>query len=174
MSVPRAIDADGHITEGHVDWAARLPEEFKDRAPVTVRDEHDAAQMLIDGYRWPNPVAEGKGRWVSNQVKVKANPEGMRNPLARLPDMDAEGIDVAVLYGTTIAFHGSSTSDSRLSAAICHAWNTWAAEYCAADPQRLKFAALVPMGDAHLAAEEAERAVRDCGAVGITVLPNHM
>jgi predicted TIM-barrel fold metal-dependent hydrolase len=117
---------------------------------------------------------EGKGRWASNLVKLTANPAGMSDPRARLPDMDAEGIDLAVLYGTTIAFHASSTYDWRFSQALCRAWNDWAAEYCAANPERLKFAALVPLGDATAAAEEGERAVREGGAVGITFLPNHM
>jgi predicted TIM-barrel fold metal-dependent hydrolase len=139
-----------------------------------VYDEYQSPAMLIDGYRFPNPLAEGKGRWASNKVEIKANPKGMSDPYARLPDMDEEGIDIAVLYGTTIAFHGNSTSDWRYASALCRAWNDWAAEYCAPDPARLKFAALVPMGEAQAAAEEAERAVRERGAVGITVMPNHL
>src|SRR5581483_3092108 len=49
----------------------------------------------------------------------------------------------------------------------------WAAEYCAAAPARLRFAALVPLGDPSAAAEEAERAVRERGAVGLTFPPNY-
>ena len=174
MSGARAIDADGHVTEGHVDWAARLPAEYRERAPVVVEDEYRLPGMLIDGWRVPDPLSEGKGRWATMQVNVAANPAGMRDPLARLPDMDAEGIDLAVLYGTTIAFHANSTQDWRYAHAVCRAWNDWAAEYCSPDPSRLKFAALVPMGDAVAAAEEAERAVRERGAVGVTVMPNYM
>ncbi len=170
----RAIDADGHVTESHVDWAQRMPAAYRDRAPVVVQDEHGQPVMMFDGYRFPNPISEGKGRWVSNQVPVKANPAGMRDPAARLPDMDLEGIDVSVLYGTTIAFHANSTDDWRYADALCRAWNDWAAEYCAAAPERLKFAALVAMGEARAAAEEAERAVRERGAVGVTVMPNHL
>jgi predicted TIM-barrel fold metal-dependent hydrolase len=53
-------------------------------------------------------------------------------------------------------------------------WNDWAAECCAAAPDRLKFAALVPLGDAVAGAEEAERAVREHGAVGLSFPPNYM
>src|SRR5919199_1723598 len=98
MSDARAIDADGHITEWHIDWAQRMPAEFRERAPALVRDEHDRPNFLIDGYRFPNPFYEGKGRWVSDTVPCSANPAGMRDPNARLPDMDAEGIETAVLF----------------------------------------------------------------------------
>ena len=30
--------------------------------------------MLIDGWRVPDPLSEGKGRWATMQVKVQANP----------------------------------------------------------------------------------------------------
>jgi predicted TIM-barrel fold metal-dependent hydrolase len=175
MCALQAIDADGHVTEDHVDWAQRMPEEFRDRAPTIVRDEHGRRQFLIDGYRYPNPMYEGKGRWATMKLEAanKANPAGMSDPQARLPDMDAEGIDLAVLFGTSFAFHACSTPDWRYSQALCRAWNDWAAEYCAAAPDRLKFAALAPLGDPRAAAEETERAVRELGAVGITFPPNY-
>jgi hypothetical protein len=108
------------------------------------------------------------------EARSKANPAGMRDPQARLPDMDAEDIEVAVLYGTSFVFHANSTYDWRYAEALCRAWNNWATEYCAAAPDRLKFAALVPLGDAMAAAEEAERAVREQGAVGLSFPPNYM
>ena len=100
------------------------------------------------------------------EAGLRANPLGMRDPAARLPDMDAEGIDLAVLYGTSFAFFATATDDWRYSQALCAAWNDWMAEYCAAAPARLKFAALAPLGEARAAAEETERAVRELGAVG--------
>jgi uncharacterized protein len=169
----RAVDADGHVREEHIDWAARLAPEYRDRAPKMHPDEHGLTNWIIDDLRFPSPAYEGKGRWVSNDVPIGANPKGMTDPLARLPDMDTEDIDIAVLYGTSIAFHCNSTDDWRYSLAIEQAWNDWAAEYCSADPARLKFAALVPVGEPGAAAEEAERAVRERGATGITVLPNY-
>ena len=35
MSQPWAIDADGHVTEWHIDWAERFPPELRDRAPLS-------------------------------------------------------------------------------------------------------------------------------------------
>ncbi|HZS02890.1 MAG TPA: amidohydrolase family protein [Chloroflexota bacterium] len=175
MRALHAIDADGHVTEDRVDWAARLPEQFRDRAPTTVPDEHGRRQWLIDGYYFPNSLYEGKGRWATMplEARSRANPAGMRDPRARLPDMDEEGIDLAVLYGTGFAFFATATDDWRFSQALCRAWNDWAAEYCAAEPARLKFAALVPLGEARAAAEETERAVRELGSVGLTFPPTY-
>ncbi len=172
MSDVRAIDADGHVTEWHLDWAERMPAEYRERAPRLIRDEHDRPNFLIDGYRFPNPLYEGQGRWRSDTVRDTVN-VGMRDPLARLPDMDLEGIEIAVLFGTNLAFHCNTNRDWRYSQALCRAWNDWAAEYCASAPERLKFAALVPVGDPGAAAEEAERAVRERGAVGVTLHPNY-
>jgi predicted TIM-barrel fold metal-dependent hydrolase len=174
MREPGAIDADGHITEYGVDWVARFPPELRDRAPRVTAGDHDTRALLIDGYRSPDPSFEGQGRWASGLVKVPADPNGMHDPRARLPDMDTEGIDVAVLYGTPLAFYANVTHDWRYAQAVCRAWNDWAAEYCAADPARLKFAALAPLGEMGAAIEEAQRAVHDLGAVGITFPPTYL
>ncbi len=183
MAEYRAIDADGHITEFHLDWTTRLPAEFRSRAPVLIPGDVDvtavaggenrANAMRIDGYRFPDPSFEGHGRWATGRVTVPANPDGMHDPNARLPDMDTEGIEAAVLYGTRIAFFANSSPDWRYAQALCRSWNDWAAEYCAANPARLKFAALVPLGDMGAAVEEAQRAVRDLAAVGITCGPTY-
>ena len=57
-----------------------------------------------------------------------------------LTAMDIEGIDVAVMYGTRgrqILCHDDLAPD--YAAALAHAYNKWAADYCKADPRRLKF-----------------------------------
>lgn len=104
MSELRAIDADGHITEFHVDWAARFPADLRERAPrVMVGDQSEPTapgeysrtnSLLIDGYRYPDPTIEGRGRWATRRVPVRANKAGMSDPLQRLPDMDAYGLRV--------------------------------------------------------------------------------
>lgn len=169
MSI-RAIDCDGHVTEWHVDWAARLPTEFKDRAPQIVRDHRGSYRIVMDGVTLPNPCYEGAGRWVSGLVRSDANPQGMADPQARIPDMDREGIERAVLFGTAFVFHGNSTQDNRLAQAICHAWNDWMSrEYCAPHADRLYYSAILPLADIGAAVEEAHRVVEELGAVSITL-----
>jgi hypothetical protein len=126
MSQPWAIDADGHVTEWHIDWAERFPAALRARAPYRTEDEHGRPNLILDGYRFPNPMIEGKGRWASLRITHPAARKGSSDPQARLVDMDAEGIDIAVIYGTSVMFHCNATDDARYAAALCRAWNDWA------------------------------------------------
>jgi hypothetical protein len=45
MAEYRAIDADGHVTEFHVDWTTRLPAEFRARAPVLIPGDVDVTAV---------------------------------------------------------------------------------------------------------------------------------
>ena len=90
-----------------------------------------------------------------------------------LTAMDIEGIDVAVMYGTRgrqILCHDDLSPD--YAAALARAYNNWAADYCKADPERLKFAAQIAMHDVKLAVEEARRSVKQLGAVAVIGTPN--
>jgi predicted TIM-barrel fold metal-dependent hydrolase len=90
-----------------------------------------------------------------------------------LTAMDIEGIDVAVMYGTRgrqILCHDDLAPD--YAAALAHAYNKWAADYCKADPRRLKFAAQIAMHDVESAVEEARRCVSELGAVAVIGTPN--
>jgi predicted TIM-barrel fold metal-dependent hydrolase len=75
--------------------------------------------------------------------------------------MDAEGIDVAVLFGTELGLNQEAYSPS-----VCRGYNRWLADYCAADPARLKGVALLPLDDIDAARAELQRAVADDGFVG--------
>jgi predicted TIM-barrel fold metal-dependent hydrolase len=90
-----------------------------------------------------------------------------------LQAMDREGIDVSIVF-RTLGSHviGIDGLDAELSAAVCRAFNNWLADYCRVDPERLKPAAVLPMHEVKLAAEEARRSVRELGAVAL-VLSNH-
>ena len=71
---------------------------------------------------------------------------GGSDPMARLRDMDAEGIDQAVLY-PTIGLYFSVVDDPAAAVALAAAYNDWLAGYCAADPRRLFGAAMLPLQD---------------------------
>jgi predicted TIM-barrel fold metal-dependent hydrolase len=89
-----------------------------------------------------------------------------------LAAMDAEGIDIAVVYRT---FAHMVVSIDELAPdyamAYCAAFNDWLADYCQADARRLKPAAIVSLHDPELAAAEARRAVEDKGHVAVVLLP---
>src|SRR5205814_9564053 len=113
-------------------------------------------RMLREGRIWG--TAEGPGRSVTGAFTDKARKgrPGMIDPVARLKDMDTEGIDVAVLFGTQIALTVNGLMNGELSAALCHAVNEWLLEYCAADPARLKAVGLIPCQAPEAAVKELE------------------
>ncbi len=84
---------------------------------------------------------------------AEAQPGGS-DPVARLRDMDSEGIDQAVLY-PTIGLYFSLVEDPAAAVALAGAYNDWLAGYCAADPRRLFGAAMLPLQDPAAAARRA-------------------
>jgi predicted TIM-barrel fold metal-dependent hydrolase len=87
--------------------------------------------------------------------------------------MDIEGIDVAVIYGTRgrqVLMHDDLQPE--VAAALARAHNNWTRDFCAYNPERMKFAAQVAFHDPALAAKEARRAVRELGAVAVIGNPN--
>src|SRR5437899_11333738 len=77
------------------------------------------------------------------------------------------------LYGTRgrqILMHDDLAPD--YAAALAHAYNNWAHEYCQRRPKRLKFAAQVAMHSIPAAIEESRRCVRELGAVAVIGTPN--
>jgi hypothetical protein len=88
---------------------------------------------------------------------IERSRPGMTDAVKRLPDMDEEGIDVAVIFGTGIALMVNGMADKPLAAAVCHAVNRWLVEeYLAADPKRLKGVGLIPVQDPPAAVKELE------------------
>ncbi len=67
---------------------------------------------------------------------------------ARLTDMDEEGVDVQIIYPTVGGqLLGREFHDTELLAACCRAYNDWSAQYCSAAPDRLRWAAMLPLQD---------------------------
>ncbi len=173
---PRAgpvIDADGHVMEPEVAWAT-LPDAFRPRIAadtngyehVVVGDTEILAVPLGNlarpGSTFHDPAAF--------RPLADALPGGW-DPAQRLADMDAEGIDQAVLY-PTIGLYFSVVPDPAAAVALAAAYNDWLAGYCAADPRRLFGAALLPLQDPAAAARELRRAVGELGFVAGFVRPN--
>jgi predicted TIM-barrel fold metal-dependent hydrolase len=87
--------------------------------------------------------------------------------------MELEGVDIAVLFPTTgLSLLARDGLDPWLSLGLCEAYNNWIAEFCRHSPDQLKFAAMLPVHDVHLACRELVRCVRELGAVGSFIRPN--
>jgi predicted TIM-barrel fold metal-dependent hydrolase len=167
VTVPTVIDADGHVFEPDELWERHLPAAFHDRRPRIVRDDRGTTRYEIEGR--PIPPGVGVGAWVPEGiVEASVHRDGAVDPRLRLADMDVEGIDVAILYGTaSLGFWG--ITDRDLGRACCRAYNDWLAEYCAADPTRLKGTPALPLASLEDSLDEARRTITELGFVSLTV-----
>ena len=172
------VDADGHVCEPPDLWTARLPAKHRERAlrlrwnDATGYDEAWVEDWCITdrglvglGNAGTSFEALGKGRRY-----VDGNPAGF-SARERLRVLDAEGIDVAVLYGG-LALSLPAIHDPELAVASCRVYNDWIAEFCGGDPRRLAGVAAVPLQDPQAAVREARRAVTDLGLRGVFCRPN--
>lgn len=159
----RVISADSHVLEPHDLWTARLAgTPFAARAPAMVDDGAGGHLFAVDGLRpFPIGLAGAAGR-PSSELKVLGNRvdelrEGGWDPVARLADMDADGIAAEVLYpsvGMTLA----QSADREYQIACIRAYNDWLVDFCAGGQRRLVGLALIPTIDVDAAVAEIDRA----------------
>ena len=81
---------------------------------------------------------------------------GSYEPEPRLRDMDVQGIDQVMIIPTDIDTY-PWLQNAMGAKAFCKAYNEWAYEYTLADPERLFFAAMLPMQNPRYAADEVYR-----------------
>ena len=161
MSIDLVIDADGHCSEPVEGLAAWMPAEYAAAAPVTFREHDGSGRWLIEGRLASRRGGLGSGPNGPFAPHIVTSRDGMHDPRLRLRDMDQEGIDVAVIFGTPIALTVNGLADKGLAGAMCHAVNRWLVEeYLVADPKRLKGVGLIPCQDAAVAPRELEYLAR--------------
>jgi predicted TIM-barrel fold metal-dependent hydrolase len=95
----------------------------------------------------------------------------MVDPKQRLQDMDLEGIDTAVLFGTSPFLSLPFVEDKDLACAVARVYNNWLADYCRANPRRLKGVAAVAIQDPVESINELRRAVKELKFVAVAAPP---
>jgi uncharacterized protein len=145
-------------------------EAFRARAPRPILDERGRPCMLLDDrivMRHAMLLTFGP----DYDIAAGRILPGGWDPTARLRDMDAEGIDAAVLF-PSISFYFTEISDGALMAALCRAYNNWLADYCRAAPERLFGVAMLPLVDVGESVRELERATATLDFRGAFMRPN--
>jgi predicted TIM-barrel fold metal-dependent hydrolase len=167
---PFVVDADGHVAELPTMWAEYTEPAYRSRAPRVAMDERGRPCQVLDGrllMRHAMLLTYGPDYdFAKSPIR-----SGGWDPHARLVDMDAEGIDVAVLF-PSVGFFAFETPDPALQAALCRAYNNWLADYCRTAPSRLVGVALLPLVDVDESVRELERATTRLGFRGAFVRPN--
>ena len=164
------VDADGHVIERPEMWADYVEAEFQDRAPRIVQLENgQPAQIIGDGLTGRLAVEMGsRARATIEEISQRT---GGWDPKVRLADMDAEGIDVAVLF-PSMSFFVCEAADPVLDAALCRAYNNWVSDYCGTARDRLYGVALLPLQDVAASVRELERTANTFGFRGAFFRPN--
>jgi len=179
---PLTIDADGHVLEPSDTWQRYLEPVFRDRAIRIERDSEGVEVLLVDGR--PHVALRGRlgalggiGMDSADLMSVGKRsyedgcPPGGYDPQARLRVMEAERIDVALLYPTIgIAWEGL-IRDPQLATAYCRAYNRWIVDFCSADRRRLVPIAHICLMDPDGAVAEVRRARQD-GCAGVYLSPD--
>ena len=182
----RFVDSDMHVMEPPDLFERYLDPTFKHRVTVQVGSDGrpkrgPSGLTLIDGLptsdmdlqQYRKRVRRGdtqstqllSGSRIFDTGRLDFAVQRDYDPEAQVMGMAMEGVDIAVLYPTNgLALMGRNGMDPQLSLAICQAYNNWIHEFCSYSPDRLKFVAMLPVHDVHLACSELIRCVRELGA----------
>ncbi|MBI3076669.1 MAG: amidohydrolase [Deltaproteobacteria bacterium] len=173
------IDADGHVEEHEQTFSDKyLDPAFRAQRPQVVGLD-GLAYWMIEEQLFPRrlgrgchnlgtPTSYGGKRTLFTQSKPESLESlELRDPAARLRDMDAEDLGVAVLYPTLFLAYPLTVSPP-LGTALCVAYNRWMAEMTAGS-DRLRWAAVVNLDEVPAAARQVREA-RTLGAVAVMVL----
>src|SRR6059058_2658391 len=145
------FDSDSHVVEPPALWEKYLDPEYRTLGKHALwrQEGRTGAYLKVNGDIFRdkgNPNLPRHALWrpgmdwdaigaLDPQIKHPAT-EGASDPLARLADMNAMGVDQALLYPT------------------------WFADFCKVAPQRLYAAAILPLQDMDFALEELQRVAR--------------
>ncbi len=160
------VDADAHVNEDPLAWT-----ELAEQHPGWLRAGRSGGRWVADIAGKLYPVQEGPGCGVP--IDSATNPAcaaGAADLDQRLDDMDAEGIDVQVLYGG-LAIGVTSFTDAGFALDFARTYNDWLlGKVCGHNPGRLRGVAIVPLQDVDRSIRELLR-VRGLGAAAVTVPP---
>jgi uncharacterized protein len=174
------IDADAHVIETAATfadpyWDSRLA----DRRP-RVLDLGARFAWLIDDVVYPKTRGKGAAR-VGGPAAHDGRPSAfeagkpdpiesitLSDPEARCRQMDAEGIDVQVIF-PSMFLRGQLAEDSAVQTALCRSYNAWIADVCGRRADRLTWVAVVNLRDIPGAITELRRC-RERAAAGVMIL----
>ncbi len=182
----RVADSDMHVMEPADLWTRYIAPEWRHAAPVGMAELHRDMRVRVKGtvltrVAPAKPSFDVTVGWKPHQDSAYGAAEASQwDPASQLGAMDAEGLDVAVLFPSRGLFVlgldsteqvGAEGLEPALAAAIARAYNDWLHEFCQADPSRLLGAGLLAPHDVDLAVAEIGRCVDDLGFKTVFVHP---
>lgn len=180
------FDGDSHIVEPPELWEKYLDPEYRAVGKAALwREEGKLSSYLkINGEVFrdiDNPNIPRHGIWRpgmtwdsigSLDVKRRhAMNEAACNPEVRLQDMDAMGVDQAIIYPTWFAEGFPLVKDPDTAYALARAYNNWVADFCKSSPNRLFATAILPLQNMDFAIEELQRIAKIRCFRGVFIRP---
>jgi predicted TIM-barrel fold metal-dependent hydrolase len=175
MQPYKLISADSHIVEPPDMYSSRIDPKFRDRAPRMERRktaagrEYDA--WVIDGMQVGTlgAVMQAGQRFEDpSQIDFLGVWEDVRkaayDPYEMLKENEADGVWGSAMQPSQGLFW-YRLPDSALLSEICRVYNDWIADFCKANPERIKGIAMLNVDDVGVACSELERAAK-LGLVG--------
>ena len=179
----RVIDADGHVNEHPATFDDRyLDPGFRSRRPVIVTSEERSC-WKIDDQVFPRRAGTGcnnlstparvngkptrLGAFIEGELLDSLDSQELTDVNARIEALDAENIDVQVIYPTLFLAYPLA-SDPALATALCSSYNRWMGDTLSGN-ERLKWAGVVNLDDIPGAVRVVQEA-RSLGASAIMVL----
>jgi predicted TIM-barrel fold metal-dependent hydrolase len=159
------MDSDMHVMEPPDLWQRYIADEFKSTAPVgrTSESVRDLGIIFPEDSPSLTGGAPHYGRnYERNQQLYADHARRGWTGEVQLDAMDAEGLDVAILFpsrGLSVLTHPDQ--EPRYAAAIARAYNDWMYDLCQTDTNRLIGAGMVSVYDIQSAVEEVHRCVED-------------
>ena len=163
------VDADGHILEPPDLWQEYLENRYKDRAlRIEIEPERGLEVFMIDNQRSklarPGMVSTLGAMGAADLPDIMFNPDrtyvgeipfGAMDPDQRIQLLDAEGLDIAILYTTVGLLWEAELEDPELSQAYTRAYNRWICDFTRDHSDRLIPTAHLSLTDPEAAAAEA-------------------
>jgi predicted TIM-barrel fold metal-dependent hydrolase len=172
------IDADSHKIENPLLFLEYVEPPYRDRLRTVVDQYGEQRVAIVDRHPrtgaadfvrlYPQPDGLGKGAYRA------LHPETAMGALynrIRIEHMDREGIDAQVIYGS-LTLVLPSLIDRDLAVALCHAYNNYIYDDCAAYRTRLIPTGVLPLQDVNEAVAEMRRCVERLGMPSVSISPN--
>ena len=180
-------DCDMHIFEPPDLWQRYIDPAYRHAAPVgltemrrDMRGKVKSHVILRMGTVRPIDPAASTA-WKSSHDTAYAHAEARKwDPTSQREAMDAEGIDVAVLFPTRGLFvlgldtqqqMGVDGLEPDFAAAIARAYNDWMHDFCTQYPDRMVGCGMVAPHDVAQAVDEARRCVEQLGFRAVFMAP---
>lgn len=166
------FDSDSHVVEPTVVWDEYLDPEYRalGKSALWREDGRRNSYLKVNGevFRdlsntniprhaiWKPGMNWDSVGALDPNVRNEIN-KGAWDPQARISDMDAMGVDQALLYPTWFAEGFPLVKDPDVAYALAKAYNNWMIDFCKTSPDRLFASAVIPLQNMDFALEELDR-----------------